>query len=93
MKPTPTDRGVAYISPEKDGSKRVSVCASVKDGEPENVYAVHFRRSSVKVAPDVRMLRSGVGSWSDGLVEVSADRRGTVYVRGFSDSPDLREVM
>jgi hypothetical protein len=77
-----TDRGIAMVQPEADGSKTVMVCFGVQNGEPQDVFAVHSNRQRVVVHQDVSLNRTAGAYYTDGMVEVSSDSDGVVHIRG-----------
>ena len=77
----PTDHGIAVVQEMDDGTKKVMVCDSVVGGEPQNVYAIHFKCRSLRVGPGVRMEHAATGSHTRQTVEVFAEERGVVHLR------------
>lgn len=77
----PTDHGYAVVQDMDDGTKKVMVCDSVVGGEPQNVYAIHFKCTSVRVGPGVRMEHGPSGSHTRQVVAVFSTQRGVVDVR------------
>jgi hypothetical protein len=77
----PTDHGYAVVQDMEDGTKKVMVCDSVVGGVPQNVYAIHFKCTSLRVGPGVRMEHAAAGSHTRQVVEVFAERRGVVHLR------------
>ncbi|MGP4026826.1 hypothetical protein [Actinomadura sp. 3N407] len=77
----PTDHGVAVVQDMNDGTKKVMVCDAVVGGEPQNVYAIHFKCTSLRVGPGVRMEHGAAGSHTRQVVEVFSVERGVVEVR------------
>jgi hypothetical protein len=76
----PTDRGFVVMRTMDDGTKRVMVCDGVVGGEPKNVYAMHFRCTSVRVHPGVKMVNTKTTSYTKHIVEVSAESPGVVHL-------------
>ncbi|WP_433467850.1 hypothetical protein [Spirillospora sp. CA-128828] len=77
----PTDHGFAVVQDMDDGTKKVMVCDAVVGGEPQNVYAIHFKCTSLRVGPGVRMERAGTSSHTRRVVEVFSEERGVVNLR------------
>ncbi|MFE6930899.1 hypothetical protein ACFVDT_02565 [Streptomyces sp. NPDC057699] len=62
MTRTPTDRGVAFVKDQTDGSHLVYVALGVTpDGGPQEIFAVHRTTPGVSLAidPAVRMIPAG----------------------------------
>lgn len=77
----PTDHGFAVVQDMDDGTKKVMVCDAVVGGEPQNVYAIHFKCTSLRVGPGVRMERTGAAAHTRKVVEVFSEERGVVNLR------------
>ncbi|QKW34628.1 hypothetical protein HUT06_11790 [Actinomadura sp. NAK00032] len=77
----PTDHGYAVVQDMEDGTKKVMVCDSVVGGEAQNVYAIHFKCTSLRVGPGVRMEHVSGGSHTRQVVEVFSEQRGVVDLR------------
>ena len=85
MTNTPTDRGIAFIKENADGTKNVYVAVGVAAGAPEDVVAMHLSRQSVSVGTDVATVAAGkmvrtteavhVWSGTDGVVQIAARQR------------------
>ncbi|TDC69477.1 hypothetical protein E1200_08415 [Actinomadura sp. GC306] len=90
---SPTDHGFAVVQAMDDGTKKVMVCDSVVGGEPQNVYAIHFKCTSLRVGPGVRMEHGAAGSHTRQVVEVFSAERGVVEVRALQrgGNPVLEE--
>jgi hypothetical protein len=79
----PTDHGIVVIADEADGLKTVMVCASFRDGEPVDVYAMHWLVPDVEIHAGVNLVALRPGSYrgyTDGLATVVRDDVGTVHV-------------
>ncbi|MFC9627476.1 hypothetical protein ACFTXM_48610 [Streptomyces sp. NPDC056930] len=62
MTRTPTDRGVAFVKDQADGTHLVYVALGVaSDGSPQEVFAVHRTTAGVSLAidPAVRLIPAG----------------------------------
>ena len=77
----PTDRGFVVMRTMDDGTKKVMVCDGVVGGEPKNVYAMHFRCTSVRVHPGVKMVNTETTSYTQQIIEVTAESAGVVHLR------------
>jgi hypothetical protein len=77
----PANHGFVVIRDMRDGTKKVMVCDAVSAGEPQNVYAAHFKCTSVDVDPDIPLVTTPTGVYSKRVVEVYAERPGVVHVR------------
>lgn len=86
---TPTDTGIVTIETAFDGTSTVMVCASVLDGVPIEVRAVHFRRPDVRIDDGVALLSSGSITHSRSPVAVFADDDGVVHVKAASSEGRL----
>jgi len=84
MTNTPTDRGIAFIKENADGTKNVYVAVGVAAGAPEDVVAMHLSRQSVSVGTDVATVAAGKMvrtteavhvSSADGVVQITARQR------------------
>jgi hypothetical protein len=78
---SPTNHGFVVIRDMRDGTKKVMVCDGVSAGEPQNVYAAHFKCTSVDVDSDIPLVTTPAGAYSKRVVEVYAERPGVVHVR------------
>ena len=76
-----TDHGFVVVRDNGDGTKKVMVCDGVAAGEPKNVYAVHFKCTSLTVHPGIRMVNTAGGSYSKQVVEVFAEVAGVVHIQ------------
>src|SRR5690348_3237149 len=90
----PTDHGFVVIRDMSDGTRKVMVCDAVSGGEPQNVYAAHFKCTSVTVHPGVSMVATPTGAYSKGVIEVHADSPGVVHLRAMrrTDNPTLDAI-
>jgi hypothetical protein len=75
-----TDHGFVVVRDNGDGTKKVMVCDGVSAGEPKNVYAVHFKCTSLSVHPGISMVNDAAGSYSKQVVEVFAETPGVVHL-------------
>jgi hypothetical protein len=81
----PTDRGYVVVTDEADGTQTVQVAASIAEGKPVGVYAVHKRvPPPVVIHPEVELVADGPGRFSRDVVQVFADRHGSVHVAAVS---------
>jgi hypothetical protein len=78
---TPTDRGIAIIKNETDGTRTVLVCSAIRGSTPVDVFALHYHRPHVEVGPGVRLRPIAGGSVTEGMAIVVGDSTGTVYLR------------
>jgi hypothetical protein len=79
---TPTDRGIAFVGRNDDGTSNVYVAVGVDaSAKPLDVFAVHFRRTTVTVDPGVRMVNADTMQRSAGSVHVWADDNGEVHIK------------
>lgn len=81
---TPVDRGIAVITEDHTGASTVMVAAAVRNGRPQQVYAVHFKPASVQIAAGAAMRTAGTLRYSEKVVEVTADASGAVTIRPIS---------
>jgi hypothetical protein len=80
---TPTDRGYAFIGANDDGTSNIYVAVGVTAaGRPEDVIAVHYRRSSVALDPQLTMVSAGPMRRTTEITHVNADADGVVHIRG-----------
>lgn len=93
MTAPPTDRGIAFIKKNADGTQNVYVAMAVDAaGKPADVFAVYRGRRSVVVQPSVRLVSAGtmtrtqenvrVFSGVDGEVRILSRREGTGAMSG-----------
>jgi len=85
MTRTPTDRGIAFIKTNSDGTKNVYVAMAVTGTLPEDVVAMHLNRAQVSVGGGVQLVESGgmsrtteavhVSSGEDDIVQIQARKR------------------
>jgi hypothetical protein len=78
---TPTDRGIAFIKDNPDGTKNVYVALGVTGNAPQDVVAMHLDRKTVSIAPEVGTVSAGPMRRTTENVHVSSDANGVVYVR------------
>ena len=76
-----TDRGLLVVQEEADGTTSLAICARVVAGRPVDVYAQHFRPTTVNIDSDVSLTTLGKVRYSDGIVEVFSHGDGVVNVR------------
>lgn len=83
MKGSPTDRGYVVIDSTSGGKSTVFVAASVsKTGRPTEVSAVHTDVSNLAIGSEVQLAAAASRQWSDRIVDVFDDGRGTVHIQG-----------
>lgn len=70
----PTDRGYAVISQNQDGTVNVQVSTAIENGRPRGVYAEYVRARSVRIDPEVRLVRAAAHRYTTSVVEVSSGR-------------------
>jgi hypothetical protein len=85
MTKTPTDRGIAFIKENANGTKNVYVAVGVAASAPEDVIAMHLDRQYVAVGTGVTTVAAGnmvrtteavhVSSGMDGVVQITARQR------------------
>jgi hypothetical protein len=68
-----------------DGTATVQVCAGVRHGLPVGVFARHVGVSTARLRIDVALKSTGNIDFSDGVVEVFPDEKGTVHIRPIPD--------
>ncbi|MFC5823574.1 hypothetical protein [Nonomuraea insulae] len=79
---SPTDRGIAFVGSNEDGTSNVYVACGVDaSAKPQDVVAVHFRLSSVVIEPEVAMVAAGAMRRSAAPVHVWADDDRRVHIR------------
>jgi hypothetical protein len=92
MKNTPTDRGIAFILENANGTKNVYVAAAASAANaPQDVFAMHVSRTTVKMDPSVRTIPAGTMSRTTEPVHVSADQDGVVHI--LSHTKDFGPLM
>ena len=79
--PNQFDHGIAAIRHESDGSSTVQVCAQIRAGRPDGVFAVHAHTRTVVVHPEVALRRTGPVDHTDAVVEVFAADDGAIHIR------------
>ena len=85
----PTDRGIAAVSRNADGTTTIDVCAEVRKGVPVGTFARHVRIPTKLVRIEVAMRQAGELQFTDGVVEVVPDGSGSVYIRSLSGGDAL----
>jgi hypothetical protein len=80
MTMTPTDRGIAFIQENPNGTKNVYVAVGVTGTTPEDVIAMHLDRQTVALGSDVETVPAGAMSRTKEAVHVSSDTDGVVHV-------------
>lgn len=81
MTATPTDRGIAYILDNADGTKNVYVAAAAgADDAPQDVFAMHLAATTVTMAPGVRTVQAGKMRRTTEVVHVTGDNIDSVEV-------------
>jgi hypothetical protein len=79
---TPTDRGYAFIGANDDGTSNIYVAIGVTaSGRPEDVIAVHYRRSNITLDPHLTMVPAGSMRRTTEIAHVNADADGIVHIR------------
>jgi hypothetical protein len=79
-RPTPTDRGYAFIGANGDGTSNVYVAIGVAEDRPEDVIAVHYNRPTIKIDPRVRTIPAGSMRRTTEISHVFADAEGVVHI-------------
>jgi hypothetical protein len=80
---TPTDRGYAFIGANDDGTSNIYVAAGVTaTGNPEDIIAVHYRRSSIALDHRLTMVAAGPMRRTTEITHVNTDADGVVHIRG-----------
>lgn len=80
MTRTPTDRGIAFIRTNTDGTKNVYVAVGVAGNTPEDVVAMHLNRPSVSVGGGVTLVEAGALSRTTEAVHVTSGEDGVVQL-------------
>jgi len=80
MTRTPTDRGIAFIKENANGTKNVYVAVGVAGTAPEDVVAMHLDRQFVAIGSGVQTVGAGAMSRTTEAVHVSSDADGVVYI-------------
>src|SRR5262245_51763795 len=80
MTVTPTDRGIAFIKQNPDGTKNVYVAAGVSGTAPEDVMAMHLDRKTVALGPGVETVAADGMARTTEVVHVTSDADGVVHV-------------
>lgn len=79
---TPTDRGIAFIATNPDGTKNVYVAGAVgSGGDPQDVIAMHLKRPSVDVEDGIELVASGSMVRTTGSVRVFSGPKSSEVVR------------
>lgn len=79
---TPTDRGIAFIKENPDGTSNVYVAAdAAADGSPQDVISVHLNRPGVDVHAAIRLVSVGSLRRTTGQVRVTSGPEDVVLVR------------
>lgn len=79
MTATPTDRGIAFIRTNPNGTKNVYVAMGVSSGNaPEDVFAIHVNRPGVEVSSGVKTVKAGSMIRTVGAVQVTSDSSNVV---------------
>ncbi|WP_163506423.1 hypothetical protein [Fodinicola acaciae] len=79
---TPTDRGIAFILENANGTKNVYVAAAAgPDDAPQDVFAMHLATRTVNLGPNVRTVPAGTMRRTTSVVHVSGDNNGTVNLQ------------
>ncbi|GAA1710682.1 hypothetical protein [Fodinicola feengrottensis] len=78
----PTDRGIAFILNNADGTRNVYVAAAASaSNAPQDVFAMHLKQKNVKVDPAVTLIPAGTMSRTTEVVHVTGDSNGQVFVQ------------
>jgi len=78
---TPTDRGLAFINDNANGTVDVYVALAAREGSPEDVVAMHFNRRQVLIDSGVETVPAASGTRTARPVNVYADAAGDVHVQ------------
>jgi hypothetical protein len=81
MTRTPTDRGIAFIRTNADGTKNVYVAMGIAGTTPEDVIAMHLNRPSVAVGNGVTLVAAGAMSRTTEAVHVSSGEDDVVQLQ------------
>ncbi|GAA1027639.1 hypothetical protein GCM10009557_09820 [Virgisporangium ochraceum] len=84
-----TDRGIVTVHRRADGTAVVEIGSGVKQGRAVGVFARHVGVTSDKLRVDVALKSTGNLSYSEEIVEVFPDDKGTVYIRPLQDVTNL----
>lgn len=84
-----TDRGIVTVQRVADGTAVVEIGSGVKQGRAVGVFARHTGVALDKLEIGVAMKTAGTVSYSEGIVEVFPDGKGTVYIRPLPDVTTL----
>lgn len=80
---TPTDRGYAFIGANDDGTSNIYVAAGITAaGRPEDIIAVHYRRSSIVLDPRLTTVAAGPMRRTTEITHVNTDADGVVHIHG-----------
>jgi hypothetical protein len=72
--PVGTDRGIAFIKTNNDGTNDVYIASDTDDsGAPQDVFAIHRNRDGVDLLPGVKMIPAGKMRRTEGVVTVALD--------------------
>jgi hypothetical protein len=89
---TPTDRGIAFILENANGTKNVYVASgATASNSPQDVFAMHLSQESVQLAPGVQTVKAGTMSRTTKPVAVTTDEAGVVHV--MSHASDFGPLM
>lgn len=79
MTATPTDRGIAFIRTNPDGTKNVYVAMGVSSGNaPQDVFAIHVNRPGVDIPAGVKTVKAGSMIRTVDAVQVTSDSSNVV---------------
>ena len=87
MAAPPTDRGLAVVRAEPDGTTTIFVCGQVVDGKPVDTYATHIRAAKVSIDPAVALVGAGSRRYTNQIVQVVRGEDGTVHVSRLTAGP------
>lgn len=78
--PAQTDRGIAALIDNTDGTITIALCAAVRNGRPVNVHAKYVGVPNVRIAPGIRLTRGSSCRYTSQIVEV-APAEDAIHVR------------
>ena len=84
-----TDRGIVTVQRVADGTAVVEIGSGVKQGRAVGVFARHTGVALDKLEVGVALKTDGNISYSEGIVEVFPDGKGTIYIRPLQDVTSL----
>lgn len=84
-----TDRGIVTVHKVVDGTAVVEIGSGVKQGRAVGVFARHTGIALDRLEVGVTLKTDGNISYSEGIVEVFPDEKGTLYIRPLPDVTSL----